>query len=899
MNAPPSAPAAAPLFDAVQVGQALDELGVTASACRQLRQQFTDRLRAFYDQQPSGTPIVQARTAFVDLLLRRIWAAQMADVPGAQRLALLAVGGYGRGELHACSDVDILVVAARAGDINRISDAIARFVTFLYDTGLDIGASVRSVRQCVDEGRRDVTIATALIESRLLAGDAALFEQLGRRSGPGQMWPTRKFFAAKLAEQQARYDKFDATAYKLEPNVKESPGGLRDIHTIGWVAKRHFGARTLHELVDHGFLEPDEYRLLIEGQEFLSEVRNGLHLLTGRKHDHLLFDQQRELASRFGYRDSDQTLAVEQFMKRYYRTVKGLSRLNEMLLAHFEEEILLARRSDRAIPLNSRFQIRKDFVEARDERVFTRYPFALLEIFLLLQQHRHHVRGVRAGTVRLIRRHLHLIDDAFRADIRCTSLFMEIIRQPHGIGHELQRMHRYGVLARYIPAFGRVVGQMQHDLFHVYTVDEHSLFVLRNTRSYAFPDEKIPALELGYQVFPHIPKPELLYLGALFHDIAKGRGGDHSDLGTHDAVEFCRLHRLSELDTRLVAWLVRHHLLMSKVSQRQDIADPEVIRAFAVTVGDQVHLDYLYLLTVADMRGTGPTVWNSWKGSLLSALYLATRRALRRGLGSPIDAREQAAAIRAQAAALLPAEQVDSHQCEHFWERLDDEYFLRFTAEEIAWHAKHILRARGDAPTVVATRDFPDRGSTGVMVYTRDRKYLFAAITSILDRLGLDIVDARIYTSRDGYALDTFLVSDLNGEPVSDPSRRREIRSTLRDALLEDPLSLRPGGRRVSRQQKAFQVITEVSFATDLGRDRTVIELITKDRPGLLSQVAQAFAESDLVLQNARVNTYGERAEDAFFVTDANGRAVTDAGRLDRLREQLARRLDGELATPA
>ncbi len=899
MNAPPPAPAAAPLFDAAQIGQALDELGVSAATCRRLRQQFTDRLRAFYDQQPSGTPIVQARTAFVDLLLRRIWAAQMANVAGADRLALVAVGGYGRGELHACSDVDILVVAARASDIRRASDAIARFVTFLYDTGMDIGASVRSVRQCVDEGRRDVTIATALIESRLLAGDVALFEQLGRRSGPDHMWPTRKFFTAKLAEQQARYDKFDATAYKLEPNVKESPGGLRDIHTIGWVAKRHFGARTLHELVDHGFLEPDEYRLLVEGQEFLSEVRNGLHLLTGRKHDHLLFDQQRELAQRFGYRDGDETLAVEQFMKRYYRTVKGLSRLNEMLLAHFEEEILLARRSDRAVPLSSRFQIRKDFIEARDERVFRRYPFALLEIFLLLQQHRKHVRGVRAGTVRLIRRHLYLIDDAFRADIRCTSLFMEIIRQPHGIGHELQRMHRYGVLARYIPAFGRVVGQMQHDLFHVYTVDEHSLFVLRNTRSYAFPDEKIGALELGYQVFQNIPKPELLYLAALFHDIAKGRGGDHSDLGSHDAYAFCRLHRLSELDSRLVTWLVRHHLLMSKVSQRQDIGDPEVIRAFAATVGDQVHLDYLYLLTVADMRGTGPTVWNSWKGSLLSALYLATRRALRRGLGSPIDASEQAGAIRAQAAALLPAEQVDPRQCERFWDRLDNDYFLRFAAEEIAWHAKHILRSRGEQPTVVATRDFPDRGSTGVMVYTRDRKYLFAAITSTLDRMALDIVDARIYTSRDGYALDTFLVSDLNGEPVSDPSRRRDIRAALRETLLEDPLSLHSGGRRVSRQHKAFPVATEVSFATDLGRDRTVVELITKDRPGLLSQVAQAFAECELVLQNARVNTYGERAEDAFFVTDANGRAVTDAGRLDRVREQLARRLDGELATPA
>jgi [protein-PII] uridylyltransferase len=891
VNAPPPA-ASAPLFDAARVNAVLDAHGVNPATCRHLRQQFNDQLRAAYDVQPLGAPIVQARTAFVDLLLQRSWAARMADLPHAQRLALVAVGGYGRGELHAGSDVDILVLAARADHITRVSDELARFVTFLYDTGLDIGASVRSLRQCVDEGRRDVTIATALIEARFLAGDRALFEQLARRTGPGQMWPTRKFFAAKLAEQQARYDKFDATAYKLEPNVKESPGGLRDIHTIGWVAKRHFGASTLHELVDHKFLEQDEYELLMEGQEFLTQVRNGLHLLAGRKHDHLLFDQQRELASRFGYQDTGETLAVEQFMKRYYSTVKGLSRLNEMLLAHFEEEILLARRSDRAVPLNSRFQIRKDFIEVRDAGVFRRYPFALLEIFLVLQQHRHHVRGVRAGTVRLIRKHLHLIDDAFRADIRSASLFMEIIRQPHGIGHELQRMHRYGVLARYIPAFGRVVGQMQHDLFHVYTVDEHSLFVLRNTRSYVFPEEKIPALELGYEVFPKIPKPELLYLAALFHDIAKGRGGDHSDLGSHEAYAFCRLHRLSELDSRLVTWVVRHHLLMSKVSQRQDIGDPEVIRSFAATVGDQVHLDYLYLLTVADMRGTGPTVWNSWKGSLLSALYLATRRALRRGLGSPIDAREQALDVRRRAAELLPGEPVDAKQCEQFWNRLDDDYFLRFTAEEIAWHAKHILRARSDQPTVVATRDFPDRGSTGVMVYTRDRKYLFAAITSTLDRLALDIVDARIYTSRDGYALDTFLVSDLNGEPISDPTRRRDIRAALRDVLVGDTLPLLPPGRRITRQHKAFRVPTEVSFATDLGRDRTVIELITKDRPGLLSQVAQAFAECELVLQNARVNTYGERAEDAFFVTDTAGHAVTEAARLDQLREQLARRLD-------
>ena len=476
-----------------------------------------------FRQGESASTLVEERTRFVDDVLALAWRRfGLHDHP---RRALVAAGGYGRGELHPGSDIDLLILTDRAMRGNA-GENVKDFLAFLWDIGLAVGNSVRTVRECVVAARRDVTVATNLMEGRLVCGSAELLARMQERTGPQRLWSSRRFFEAKMLEQRSRHHKFDDTGHNLEPNVKDGPGGLRDIHTIGWVARRHFGAKTLAELVDHGFLTSDELAALESGRRFLWRVRYALHVLTGRAEDRLLFDHQRQLAGVLGFEDDGDRLGVENLMKRYYREVMELSRLNEMLLEHFEEAILHVRRRDRIKPLNRRFQAVNGYLEAVREDVFRRYPFALLEVFLLLQQHPD-LEGVRASTIRLIRANRHRIDDRFRADIRARSLFVEILRQPRGINHELRRMHRYGILGAYLPVFDDVAGQMQYDLFHVYTVDEHSLFVVRNLRMFADPAR--------YDEFPHcadifarLPKPELLYVAGLFHDIAKSRGGDHS-----------------------------------------------------------------------------------------------------------------------------------------------------------------------------------------------------------------------------------------------------------------------------------------------------------------------------------------------------------------------------------
>ena len=452
------------------------------------------------------------------------------------------------------------------------------------------------------------------------------------RIGTDRMWNSAEFFHAKLEEQKARHARYHDTAYNLEPNVKGSPGGLRDIQMIGWLAQRHLGTRTLADLVPHKFLTAGQLRILTQGRAFLWRIRFGLHLLTGRREDRLLFDHQVKLAQMLGYEDASFTLAVEQLMQRYYRTVMELSRLNEMLLQLFEEAILLDK-NEPPLPLGPRFQSRNGYLEVTDDQVFTREPSALLEIFLLLEQNLD-LRGVNARTIALVKQHLWLIDEEFRQNPRHHRLFLDILRAPQGVTRTLKRMNTYGVLGLYIPAFGRVVGRMQYDLFHAYTVDAHTLFVVENLRRFALPrfDNEFPSCSM---VMQRLEKPEVAYLAGLFHDIAKGRGGDHSELGAVDAESFCLEHGMSRYEARLVAWLVKHHLLLSLTAQKKDINDPNVVNEFARTVGDQTHLDYLYVLTVADVRGTNPKIWNSWKESLFAELYQTTRRALRRGVSEP------------------------------------------------------------------------------------------------------------------------------------------------------------------------------------------------------------------------------------------------------------------------
>jgi [protein-PII] uridylyltransferase len=850
---------------------------------------FRDALRQAHEvlarRFEHGAPIVQlvrGRAWVMDQLLARAWRRIMGSAEG--QAALVAVGGYGRGELHPQSDVDLTVLLP-VGELPGLHETLECFLLFLWDMGLEVGHSVRSVADCEHEGQADITVATNLMESRLLAGDPGLYYAMRQVVGPDRIWPTCQFFEAKWQEQIARHHKFHDTAYNLEPNIKEGPGGLRDIQMIGWVAKRHFGGQTLDDLVGRGFLTPAEYRILIDGQNFLWRVRFGLHLLAKRREDRLLFDHQRALARQFGYKDENAVLAVEQFMKRYYRTVMELGQLNEMLLQLFQEKILHADEPAQITPFNRRFQSRNGFLEVSHELVFRRHPFALLEIFLLLAQHES-LKGIRAETIRLIRSHQHLIDDSFRDDLRCRSLFMELLRQPRGVYTALRRMNRYGILGAYLPSFGRIVGQMQHDLFHVYTVDEHTLFVLRNVRRYTHPEYRAE-FPLCNELMEQIPKREVIYIAALFHDIAKGRGGDHSELGSEEVLTFCRRHQLSDYDSRLAVWLVRNHLLMSGTAQRQDISDPEVVNAFAAAVGDRIHLDYLYLLTLADIRATSPSLWNSWKGTLLNTLYNTTRYALRRGLTNPIDADELIAETKEEARKQVRDRAVSAEDIAAFWNRLDDDYFLRYTTDAIAWHTETIAAASAIDPPLILIRQQTQRGGTEVFIYTPRRDNLFALTTSTLDQMGLTITDARIMPSRDGYTLDTYIVLEEDGAPVSDAYRIQELETTLHEVLAHPDAPPQKVERRLPRQLKHFTIPTQVTFQPDPYNDRTVMEVVSSDRPGLLSQIGKAMMECGVRLQNAKIATLGARVEDIFFVTDAANRPLHDAAQMERLRQRI------------
>lgn len=824
--------------------------------------------------------LVRERAARLDELLARAWASFALD--REDDLSLIAVGGYGRGELHPMSDVDLLILGTPQALQHR---ALPSFVTFLWDSGLDIGHAVRTVEDCAATARDDITIATNLMEARLIHGNAAEFERMRVAAGPESAWPGREFLTAKLEEQRQRHHRFHDTAYNLEPNVKEGPGGLRDLQMIGWVAKRHFGADTLHELVEHEFLTEAEYERLETCQHLLWRVRFALHTVTGRREDRLLFDYQREVAHRLGFDSPDGNEAIEQCMQRYYRTIRELSRLNEMLLELFEEELLQDVEQVEIAPLNRRFQLRNGFLEVTHPSVFQRYPFALLEMFLVMQQHPE-ARGVRATTIRLVREHLHRIDDDFRADRRARSLFMEILRQGRGITHELQRMHDYGVLATYIPAFGNVVGRMQYDLFHAYTVDQHTLFVVRNLRCYFVPER--------YHEFPRcsalvsrLAKPELLYLGGLFHDIAKGRKGDHSTLGAADARQFCLDHGLGADDAELVEWLVRNHLLMSVTAQRKDTSDPEVLAEFAAAVGDRMHLDYLYLLTVADIRATNPSLWNGWKDTLLWDLYQSTVRVLRRGIARPRKTAELVADTKAGARRLL-VQDAPAARLRTLWRPFGSDYFLRATADEVAWHAGLILAAGLEDLPLVALR----KGRAGIelFIYAPDTDDLFAACTAALDRLGLNILDARIITAENGMTLDSFVLGYATPGMTFNDEGGREIRGRVRDALRRTAASVPGASRMPPRQLRHFRIDTRISFSTDGSGKRTIMELITQDRPGLLARVGWALAACRVSLQSARIATFGERVEDVFTIRDRATGALDEAGQR-ALEERIIRAL--------
>lgn len=847
----------------------------------------------FYEGEDVRT-LVNERARFVDLLLHHAWQ----HFALGEQAALVAVGGYGRVELHPHSDIDLLILLPGEPD-DALRNSLERFITFLWDLSLNVGHSVRTVEECIQAAADDITIVTNLLESRTLEGNRQLRTIMREAIDARGIWPSRDFFQAKWQEQRERHAKHNNTEYNLEPNIKNAPGGLRDIQTIMWIAKRHFNVEKVTDLVRNGFLTENEFNILRNGEEFLWRVRYGLHLLAGRHEERLSFDYQRALAKDFGYRDTQQTLAVEQFMKRYYRVVVAVRELNDVLLHFLDESLSDDDNIAEIVDINRRFRTYNDYIEVKSEAVFRQTPSALLEIFVLMGQNPQ-IKGVRASTIRLIREHRQLIDDKFRNDIRNTSLFMELMRSPHALVTQLLRMKRYGVLGRYLPEFGEIVGQMQHDLFHIYTVDAHTIACIKNMRRFWHPEaqDKFP---LAVKIVRRLAKIELLYIAGLYHDIGKGRGGDHSQLGAIDARAFCERHGLGKRDTNLVAWLVENHLLMSTIAQRQDISDPEVIHQFALKVGDQVHLDYLLALTVADVNATNPTLWTSWKASLLRQLYTETKRALRRGLENPIDKQEWIEDIQQHALQRLNDKGFREKEVRKIWQGRSEDYFLRETVEDIEWHTEAIAHHTHPDEPLILIRDPISgvyEGATQIFVRMREHNHAFAAVVTLLDQLNLSIQDARLYNSGDGFTNDTYFVLNENHEPIgADQERRTVIWQTLHDELAHNidnfPSIVQ---RRTPRELKHFTMPTRTILFNDTNSGTTVLEVITPDRPGLLARIARVFVEYGIRLNNAKIATLGERVEDVFFITDQERKPLTDPAFCESLQNAICEQLDQQVA---
>lgn len=846
-----------------------------------------------YKANLSISEIVSGRAWLIDQVLAQTWKTQ--PWPDEKGISLVAVGGYGRGELLPHSDIDILILT-RKDNASRYKTCISSFLTLLWDIGLEIGQSVRSIKQCKSEAINDITVATALLDSRTLIGPAELQTEMYALTTGRRVWPIKKFLRAKWAEQNARHEKYHDIDYALEPNVKTSPGGLRDIQTIAWVAKRHFGASSFHDLVELGFLRESEKTMLTKGQQFLWKLRYGLHLLGGRREDRLLFDKQRELAKLFGYEDDEKSLGVEKLMKQYYRAVANLRALNDVLLQHLDEAILRAGERVKITAINSRFQIRNGYIEVVYPEVFKRHPSALLEIFVLMAQSPE-IEAIRASTIRLLRDNRRLIDEEYRHDIRNITLFMELLRSPHKMTLQIRRMARHGILGRYLPEFGQIAGQMQHDLFHIYTVDAHTLQVIENMRLFRLPDaaQKYP---LAAHLINNLPKVELLYIAGLYHDIAKGRGGDHSALGMLDAENFCARHKLSSWDSKLVCWLVNKHLLMSMTAQRKDISDPEIIQEFATAMGDKLHLDYLYTMTVADIRATNPDLWNSWRASLMKQLYFNTKRVLRLGLENPRNRIERIADKKQTALTKLGERRVDEQRVQQIWANANDEYFLRESATNIVWHTTAIATFSGSNP-LVSTHDFSHNaieGATQIFIYTSNSRFLFANSTAAFEKLNLNIQGARIFTSDNGYCMDTYTVLETSGQPVgNNPERLTEIKSVVSQYLKSASAAITPPQIRRTRKDKYFAHGIEINWLNAANRDYSTVEINCPDQHGILACVGKVFAESSISLKDARITTLGERVEDLFFVTNQAGKPVTDTSLIDNITSAINFELEQRL----
>ena len=829
---------------------------------------------ADYEQDRRPERLLKRIRQNADLVLTRAW--KQFAMPDST--ALVAVGGYGRGELFPYSDIDLLILLPSAPD-QALKAKLEQLVQLLWDLGLEIGHSIRTVDECLTESAADITVQTSLMEARLIYGNKVRFEELQRRCA--QAMDARAFFQDKILELRQRHVKYENTPYSLEPNCKESPGGLRDLQVILWVAKAAGLGDSWRKLAERDMITATEARQLAAKERAFKDIRIRLHLHARRREDRLIFDVQSAIAETFGFVTTDARRASEVLMQRYYWAAKAVTQLNTILLQNIEAHLFPQASVSRAV--SPHFNEVNGMIDIAHERVFTETPSALLEIFLLLERHRE-LKGMTARTQRVIWHERFRIDAKFRRDPVNRDLFMQIIRSPKGITHTLRLMNQLSILGRYLPNFRRIIGQMQHDLFHVYTVDQHILMVVRNVRRFTIPEHS-HEYPFCSQLMANFSQPWLIYIAALFHDIAKGRGGDHSELGKRDARVFCRTHGLSKEETQLVVFLVEHHLLMSQVAQKQDLSDPDVVRAFVKTIKNERNLTALYLLTVADIRGTSPKVWNAWKGKLLEDLYRMSLRVLG---GEAPSADRELRNRQQEAIASLRLYGLSEHAHEALWKNLDVGYFLRHDASEIAWQTRVLCEHTNSEKAIVRCRLGPIGEGLQVVIYLRDRPDLFARICSYFDRKNFSILDAKVQTTRHGYALDTFLVS----EPTFADNYRELITLIEHDLgqwLQSESELPTPGKARLSRLSRSFPITPAVHLQPDERGQYHLLSISASDRTGLLYSIASVLARYKLNLHTAKITTLGERVEDVFLVdgpvlSNARSQIALESDLLDALR---------------
>ncbi|MEI6893392.1 MAG: [protein-PII] uridylyltransferase [Colwellia sp.] len=830
----------------------------------QLRQSFNIWLKDAFSGNDINELLI-ARADFIDAILRKLWCQHHLD---EDQISLIAVGGYGRGELHPHSDVDILLLTLEDISLD-LEEKISTFITQLWDIKLDIGHSVRSIKECLKQAEKDVTVATTLMEMRQLAGTPTLTQQLTQILNEKVFWTSEKFFIAKCKEQDKRHQQYRGAAYTLEPNLKANPGGLRDIQTVAWVAKRHFCADSLEELVEHNYLYPNEFFELLEAQDYLWRMRFALHFVAGRSENRLLFDYQADVAKMMGFGDEGKA-PIERMMKRFFRILARVTELNVMLLQHFKDAIIKKPGVSKITVINQDFELVDTLINTRNDRIFMR-SVKMIEMFLIIAQDPQ-IKGIHSHTIRLMRYARRRLISGLLDYAECRTTFMAIIRHPRGLGLPLTLMHRHSIIGSYLPLWRDIVGQMQFDLFHAYSVDEHSIRVIKNLHQFSQKEHnhKFP---LCSKIVQKIRKPEVLYLAGFFHDIGKGRGGDHAKLGAVDALSFCLSHQMSKHDSKMVAWLVEYHLLMSVTAQRRDIYDENVIKTFGEIVRDEAHLNYLYCLTVADMRGTNESLWNNWKGNLLEELYFNTLSAFRHGLEKPVEVRSKIRENQQQALTLLSDNNVDEQNIKILWREFKIDYFLRYSPEQIARQCNHILKHDRENPLVLIS-PIPYRGGTEVFIFTKAKSNTFANTVSFLVTKKLSIHDAKIITTKTGFTVNTFVVLDSRHKPLRESLYTQKMSQELVDRLAQVDIGQLPEPK-VTRQLKQFKVAPRVNFIKTPAKNRTIIEIIALDRPGLLSNIAQVFQEEMIGIHTAKITTFGEKADDVFTISTVDNKALT------------------------